>query len=144
MERLQSDTEKILAISQSMIQPNHPYQGFTHGNRGTLIVNPRRQNINMLAGLRKFYEEYYSANIMCLCVSKKLGMIFRVRYNNLKHTEHMIMMSYISVLCNQIYGYDLKETVMWDGKVEGMCLREGMGLRGSDLINDQLLRQKSS
>ena len=75
MERLQSDTEKILAISQSMIQPNHPYQGFTHGNRGTLIVNPRRQNINMLAGLRKFYEEYYSANIMCLCVSKKLGML---------------------------------------------------------------------
>ena len=102
MERLQSDTEKILAISQSMIQPNHPYQGFTHGNRGTLIVNPRRQNINMLAGLRKFYEEYYSANIMCLCVSKKLGMIFRVRYNNLKHTEHM-MYIHLSVMQSNLW-----------------------------------------
>ena len=69
MERLQSDTEKILAISQSMIQPNHPYHGFTHGNRGTLIVNPKRQNIDMLAELRRFYEEFYSANVMCLCVS---------------------------------------------------------------------------
>ena len=72
MEGIQKDSEKICSILTSMLQPNHPYHGFSCGNRESLVVNPKKQNIDTLAELRKFYDKYYSANLMCLCVSQAL------------------------------------------------------------------------
>ena len=72
MEGIQRDSEKISSILTSMLQPNHPYHGFSCGNRESLVVNPKKQNIDTLAELRKFYDKYYSANLMCLCVSQAL------------------------------------------------------------------------
>ena len=70
MEGLQKDSEKISSIMTSLLQPDHPYFGFSCGNRESLVVNPKKQNVDVLAELRKFYDKYYSANLMCLCVSQ--------------------------------------------------------------------------
>lgn len=83
MEGLQKDSEKISSIMTSLLQPDHPYFGFSCGNRESLVVNPKKQNVDVLAELRKFYDKYYSANLMCLCISsshplKKLEKMTKV------------------------------------------------------------------
>ena len=69
MESLQSDSEVLTQICQSIIQTDHPFNRFTMGNKETLVNAPKRNGVDYLEELREFHGRYYSANLMCLCVS---------------------------------------------------------------------------
>lgn len=65
------DGWRIRQINKHLSKPDHPYNNFGTGNRSTLEVEPKRMGINVRDELIKFHEQWYSSNIMSLCVSGK-------------------------------------------------------------------------
>ncbi|TGZ56631.1 Insulin-degrading enzyme, partial [Temnothorax longispinosus] len=79
-ERLTDDEWRFeQALVKLSIKPDHPYSKLNIGNKKTLNETPKKDNIDVKDRLKKFYEKYYSANIMSLCILSKDGL------NNLKN-----------------------------------------------------------
>ncbi|KYQ54449.1 Insulin-degrading enzyme, partial [Trachymyrmex zeteki] len=65
---LTNDLKRFNRFEQSSASSSHPYSKFFTGNRETLDTIPKQKGINVRNKLLEFYEKYYSANIMSLCV----------------------------------------------------------------------------
>ncbi|PRP86258.1 insulin-degrading enzyme [Planoprotostelium fungivorum] len=63
-----SDSWRYTAISHSIAEPSHPYSQFVVGNLKSLRDDPKDKGIDVRAFLIDFYNKYYSANVMKLCV----------------------------------------------------------------------------
>ncbi|XP_076624911.1 insulin degrading metalloproteinase isoform X1 [Colletes latitarsis] len=66
-----SDAWRIGQVEKSSAKSNHPFRKFGNGNKETLDVIPKAKGINTREKLLEFYEKYYSANIMSLCIYGK-------------------------------------------------------------------------
>lgn len=60
-----------------MAAPDHDYAKFTTGNKNTLFNNLKTNSMNVRDELVKFYERFYSSNIMAVTILGK-GEIFYV------------------------------------------------------------------
>ena len=58
----------MLGVDLETMNPDHPYCRFNVGNRGTLHDIPIARGLNIRDELLKFYNKYYSSNIMSLAV----------------------------------------------------------------------------
>lgn len=70
-KNLQNDTWRIYQLDKSLSNFDHPYHKFSTGNLTTLGTNPTSKGLNIRDELLKFYNEYYSANLMKLCIIGK-------------------------------------------------------------------------
>ena len=70
-KNLATDTWRIDQLEKSSADPNHPFSKFGTGNKQTLDVIPKKKGINVRQKLLEFHENFYSANIMALCVLGK-------------------------------------------------------------------------
>ncbi|KAL3533780.1 hypothetical protein ACH5RR_007301 [Cinchona calisaya] len=70
-KNLLSDVWRMSQIDKHLSSKDHPYHKFSTGNWDTLEVRPKEKGIDTRQELLKFYEEYYSANIMHLVVYAK-------------------------------------------------------------------------
>ncbi|KAL6254451.1 hypothetical protein P5V15_014499 [Pogonomyrmex californicus] len=70
-KNLANDIWRINQLEKSSACPDHPFSKFGTGNRETLDIIPKQKGINVRDRLLEFYEKYYSANIMSLCVLGK-------------------------------------------------------------------------
>uniref|UniRef100_A0A1J3JW63 Zinc-metallopeptidase, peroxisomal n=2 Tax=Noccaea caerulescens TaxID=107243 RepID=A0A1J3JW63_NOCCA len=70
-KNLLSDTWRIRQLQKHLSREDHPYHKFSTGNMETLHVRPEARGIDTRSELLKFYDEYYSANIMHLVVYGK-------------------------------------------------------------------------
>ncbi|XP_071560397.1 insulin-degrading enzyme-like [Temnothorax nylanderi] len=85
-EELTDDKFRFMGLEKFSIKPDHPYSKFILGNKKTL------DNINIKDRLENFYEKYYSANIMSLCILGKDGLgdlenMVVERFRNVKNKE---------------------------------------------------------
>lgn len=67
-KNLQSDSRRLNQVMHSCANPKHPFSKFGTGSRETLNDIPRKSGIDVRAQLLKFHREYYSANLMNLCI----------------------------------------------------------------------------
>ncbi|CAG8459644.1 11740_t:CDS:10 [Diversispora eburnea] len=68
-KNLQDDGRRINQILKSVLSnPHHPYSRFASGNLLSLGNNAIEQGIDVRDELLKWYDKYYSANCMKLCV----------------------------------------------------------------------------
>lgn len=58
----------MFQLEKSLSNPNHPYCHFGTGNLETLYDSPKAKGQDIRAELLKFHDNYYSANIMKLCI----------------------------------------------------------------------------
>ncbi|XP_076245093.1 insulin degrading metalloproteinase isoform X2 [Calliopsis andreniformis] len=65
------DTWRLDQLEKSSADPKHPFSKFGTGNRETLEIIPKQKGINVREELIKFYETFYSSNLMSLCVLGK-------------------------------------------------------------------------
>lgn len=70
-KNLATDTWRIDQLEKSSADPNHPFSKFGTGNKQTLDFIPKKKGINVRQKLLEFHENFYSANIMALCVLGK-------------------------------------------------------------------------
>lgn len=70
-KNLQSDPWRIHQLEKALTDPKHDYFKFGTGNKETLDTIPKSKGINVRDALLKFHNEYYSSNIMGLCVLGK-------------------------------------------------------------------------
>jgi insulysin len=70
-KNLQSDMWRIDQLEKSTCRPDHPYSKFGTGNLSTLKTEPEKQGLNVRDELLKFHSNYYSANLMTLCLVGK-------------------------------------------------------------------------
>lgn len=70
-KNLQNDIWRIYQLDKCLSNFDHPYHKFSTGNLTTLGTNPTAKGLNIRDELLKFYNEYYSANLMKLCVIGK-------------------------------------------------------------------------
>ncbi|XP_025073712.1 insulin-degrading enzyme-like [Pogonomyrmex barbatus] len=70
-KNLANDIWRFDQLDKSSACPDHPFSKFGTGNRETLDIIPKQKGINVRDRLLEFYEKYYSANIMSLCVLGK-------------------------------------------------------------------------
>ncbi|KAL6254449.1 hypothetical protein P5V15_014497 [Pogonomyrmex californicus] len=70
-QNLTDDDWRFYQLNKSSACPDHPFSKFNTGNRETLDIIPKQRGINVRDRLLEFYEKYYSANIMSLCVLGK-------------------------------------------------------------------------
>ncbi len=70
-KNLQSDAWRLDQLEKSTCSPNHPYSKFGTGNLSTLKLEPEKQGLNVRDELLKFHSNYYSANLMTLCLLGK-------------------------------------------------------------------------
>jgi len=68
---LADDSWRFCQLIRSTASSDHPFSKFDIGNRETLDTIPKQKGINVRNKLLEFYEKYYSANIMSLCVCGK-------------------------------------------------------------------------
>ncbi|XP_036142058.1 insulin-degrading enzyme [Monomorium pharaonis] len=68
---LVNDEYRLNHVDKIFARPDHPLSKFTMGNRETLDIIPKQRGINVRNELLKFHKEYYSANIMALCILGK-------------------------------------------------------------------------
>ncbi|KAG2190397.1 hypothetical protein INT46_004590 [Mucor plumbeus] len=64
----QQDSWRMFQLEKSLSNPNHPYCHFGTGNLETLYENPKKNGQDIRDELLKFHDNYYSANIMKLCI----------------------------------------------------------------------------
>ncbi|OBZ83270.1 Insulin-degrading enzyme [Choanephora cucurbitarum] len=64
----QQDSWRMFQLEKSLSNPNHPYCHFGTGNLETLCESPKRKGQDIRQELLKFHDNYYSANIMKLCI----------------------------------------------------------------------------
>ncbi|XP_071560396.1 insulin-degrading enzyme-like isoform X2 [Temnothorax nylanderi] len=91
-ELLTKEEYRLIALEKLSIKPDHPYSKFDAGNKETLDEIPKKLKINVGTELRKFYEKYYSANIMSLCILSKdsldvLENMVVERFRNVENKE---------------------------------------------------------
>ncbi|ORX53679.1 hypothetical protein DM01DRAFT_1336212 [Hesseltinella vesiculosa] len=67
-KNLQSDSWRVAQIEKSLSNKNHPWHKFETGNLETLMGSPKKQGLDIRDELLRFHSNYYSANIMKLCV----------------------------------------------------------------------------
>ncbi|CAM8944316.1 unnamed protein product [Rhodiola kirilowii] len=70
-KNLLSDSWRMYQLQKHLTTESHPYHKFSTGNLETLNVRPTEKGIDTRLELLKFYEEYYSANLMHLVVYSK-------------------------------------------------------------------------
>lgn len=71
---LKEDSVRLHFLMQTFSKPNHPYGRFGWGNRSTLwdlCQVPKTQKRDPIEQLLKFYNSFYSANLMSLAVLGK-------------------------------------------------------------------------
>ncbi|CAO3650854.1 unnamed protein product [Cunninghamella echinulata] len=64
----QQDSWRMFQLEKSLSNPNHPYCQFGTGNSETLKHQPKELGLDIRDELLKFHDNYYSANIMKLCI----------------------------------------------------------------------------
>jgi insulysin len=64
----QIDMRKLYQVKKSTANRQHPFHKFQTGSKQTLCNDSRAKNIDLRCELFKFYNKYYSANLMNLCV----------------------------------------------------------------------------
>ncbi|KAI9321267.1 Metalloenzyme, LuxS/M16 peptidase-like protein [Dichotomocladium elegans] len=64
----QQDSWRMFQLEKTLSNPNHPYCHFGTGNLDTLFEDPKKKGLDIRSELLKFHENYYSANIMKLCI----------------------------------------------------------------------------
>ena len=67
-KNLQNDVFRLYELEKDRVNSNHPYAKFFTGNKDTLLTETKRRGIDLRSKLMEFYEQYYSANQMCLAV----------------------------------------------------------------------------
>lgn len=55
-----------MSLLKLVANKNSSYYDFSTGNVQTLLENPAKQGLDISKELRKFYDTYYSANMMKL------------------------------------------------------------------------------
>ncbi|KAH9424396.1 hypothetical protein DERP_004580 [Dermatophagoides pteronyssinus] len=70
-KNIKDDSWRLLQIKKLLGSSKHDFYKFNIGNYETLRDGPNSLNINIREELFKFYEKWYSANMMCLCVYGK-------------------------------------------------------------------------
>ncbi|CAL7937409.1 unnamed protein product [Xylocopa violacea] len=70
-KNLANDTWRLSQLEKSSADPNHPFSKFATGNKETLDIIPKQKGINVRERLLKFHKDFYSSNIMVLCVLGK-------------------------------------------------------------------------
>ncbi|KFK34996.1 hypothetical protein AALP_AA5G220700 [Arabis alpina] len=70
-KNLLTDSRRMSQLQKHLSREDHPYHKFGTGNMETLQVRPKAKGIDTRSELIKFYDEYYSANIMNLVVYGK-------------------------------------------------------------------------
>ncbi|XP_059153920.1 insulin-degrading enzyme-like isoform X2 [Physella acuta] len=65
---LQSDPWRLFQLDKSLARPDHDFSKFGTGNKDTLETIPKSKGIDTRDELLKFHSQYYSSNIMSLCV----------------------------------------------------------------------------
>uniref|UniRef100_A0A915L512 Peptidase M16 N-terminal domain-containing protein n=1 Tax=Romanomermis culicivorax TaxID=13658 RepID=A0A915L512_ROMCU len=62
---IQDDDDRLLQLERTLAKELHPFRKFDCGNRATLFENPRaKHNLDPLEELIKFYNQFYSSNLM--------------------------------------------------------------------------------
>lgn len=67
-KNLQSDLWRLYQLDKSLTNVEHPYHKFSTGNFTTLHEIPSSKGIDVRKKLLRFYQEFYSANLMKLCL----------------------------------------------------------------------------
>ncbi|XP_024886977.1 insulin-degrading enzyme-like isoform X3 [Temnothorax curvispinosus] len=62
---------RYIQLEKLCIKPDQPYSKFGTGNGESLSKIPKEKNINVRNRLLEFYNTYYSANVMSLCIHGK-------------------------------------------------------------------------
>jgi len=70
-KNLQSDNWRMFQLEKSTSSKSHHYWRFGTGNKNTLWDGPRQEGRDVRAELIKWYNQYYSANVMKLAVVGK-------------------------------------------------------------------------
>jgi insulysin len=70
-KNLQADGWRHYQLFKSLAKKDHPFSRFSTGNLKTLGEAPKSQGFNIRQLMIKFYEDYYSANLMKLVVYGK-------------------------------------------------------------------------
>lgn len=65
---MSNDYYRIMHIEKFFAKPNNPFSFFSTGNVKSLKTIPEEKNINVHLELVKFFQKWYSANLMTLCV----------------------------------------------------------------------------
>ncbi|XP_077261630.1 insulin-degrading enzyme-like [Temnothorax americanus] len=91
-EYLTENFRLLVQLEKLSVKPDHPFSKFSTGNRKTLSKIPKEKNIKVRNRLLEFYEIYYSANIMSLCILGKddldvLENMVVERFRNVKNKE---------------------------------------------------------
>jgi nardilysin len=67
-QSLESDADRLQELWAFTSKQGHPFKRFTWGNLQSLRDDPAEHGVDVQEALKQFYESYYSANLMCLCV----------------------------------------------------------------------------
>lgn len=70
-KNLQSDSWRSYQLMKSFAKSSHPFSKFSTGNLKTLRDEPKAHAIDTRTLLLEFYDKYYSANLMRVCVYGK-------------------------------------------------------------------------
>ncbi|KAL5964345.1 Insulin-degrading enzyme [Taenia solium] len=70
-KNLSIDNRRIVRIDKIMAAPDHDYAKFTTGNKDTLFNNLKLKSRNVRDELVRFYERFYSSNIMAVTILGK-------------------------------------------------------------------------
>ncbi|KAI5476508.1 a-pheromone processing metallopeptidase ste23 [Pseudohyphozyma bogoriensis] len=70
-KNLQTDMWRFFQLDKSTSSRDHVYWRFGTGNKVTLMDEPAEKGVDVRERLLKWYKEYYSANLMKLCVVGK-------------------------------------------------------------------------
>ncbi|CAI5452084.1 unnamed protein product [Caenorhabditis angaria] len=68
---LKNDAWRFLQVDRSRSKPGHDYGKFGTGNKQTLLEDARKKGIEPRDALLNFHKQWYSSNIMTLCVIGK-------------------------------------------------------------------------
>ena len=70
-KNLQVDGWRMNQLDKSTSHHDHPYSKFGTGNLKTLQTEPEKLGLNVRDELLKFHTQYYSSNLMTLCLLGK-------------------------------------------------------------------------
>lgn len=91
-KNLLSDLWRMNQLNKHLSSPAHPYQKFSTGSWETLEVRPKEKGLNTRDELIKFYDEYYSANLMRLVVYTKdsldkIESLVKCKFQDIRNTN---------------------------------------------------------
>ncbi|XP_032806215.1 insulin-degrading enzyme [Petromyzon marinus] len=67
-KNLMNDSWRLFQLEKSTGNPTHPFSKFGTGNKNTLSTRPSELGLDVRDELLKFHSNYYSSNLMSLCV----------------------------------------------------------------------------